>query len=138
SSPLRALPGRLDANDLLPRRFSAHERDIAQRNVEGIGKKTQQLRVRLAVDGWRGEANLQRIAVPPGDLGAFGAGLHVQDQNDGAVLVSGNPDSHRDLRRRARARRTRATATVPSARVAARRSESAARGRASLRWAGSC
>ncbi len=64
----------VELDDLVPRRVAGHDPDVAGRQVEGAREKVGDLVVGPPALGRRADAELPRIAQPPDDLRAAGAG----------------------------------------------------------------
>lgn len=70
---------------LVPRGLATFQFDRRLCQAQPLRDKRQQRGVCPAVDRWRGEANLQRVAVQAGHFAAFRAGLDMDGQREHAV-----------------------------------------------------
>ena len=85
-----------DQHTFLPAGLTAEQADLLAADRKGIGEKTDQRVVGLAVDGRCADADFQPFAMLAGKLGALGAGLQmaVEDQVLALPVVEGHDPAY--------------------------------------------
>jgi hypothetical protein len=78
---LRQLLRRTDPHPFLPVQLAADQTDLAFGNPKRLGQKRHQIRIGLAFNRRRSQADLQAIAVQPAEIITAGRRLQVTLQN---------------------------------------------------------
>ena len=79
---------------------ASHDSHVALRDAEALRDELDERFVGTPLDRRRGQPDLERVAMQAGHLGALGAGLDVEDQQDRAVGRRGNARTPGSLVRR--------------------------------------